>query len=72
MRPISGFYQRRPMIGVHPRPKDLSDAERLACQYEAEDVSDWDFRRPILDQLPSSFANLVAKRFSNTNSTIDY
>ena len=65
MRPVSGFYQRRPMIGVHPRPEDLSDAERLACQYDAENVSDWDFRRPIFNKLPPSFADLVAKRYSS-------
>ena len=52
-------------IGVYPKPNDLFEAERLACQYEAEDISDWDFRRPILDKLPSSFANLVAKRYAN-------
>lgn len=51
------------LIGLAPKPNDLSIAEIIACEAEAPDVSDWDYRRPIFKLLPTQLAIGIARQY---------
>lgn len=64
MIPKKSFKTER-YIAFKPFPKIASQAEIIARQHDDPDVSDWTFRRPILNSLPDRFAIPVAHRYNN-------
>jgi hypothetical protein len=54
----------RHAFGYRPFPENASQAEIIAHKHDEPDVSDWVFRRNILEGLPHRFAIPVALRYS--------
>ena len=48
----------------HPfLPVNATSAEIIAAKYETE-VSDWSFRKPILEQWPEQFSRQIANNYA--------
>lgn len=57
--------QRRYFDPIKPFPEIASQAEIIARHCDKDGVSDWMFRRPILNSLPDRFAVPVANRYND-------
>lgn len=64
MIPKKSFRPER-YIAFKPFPAIASQAEIIARKHDEPDVSDWTFRRPILNSLPDRFAIPVAHHYNN-------